>query len=345
MSTVVATEDSLLFWGSRPLLRSTISCPASGNHSNGSSKDSTVIEPGTKKRAGSTSGSSIVSPRPALIQREAKSTSSVPDDLAEGDDRTPPLLRWKSFNDANGTLIAEGSQYGQVLINQLESGDLKRQTSNMELPANVNEQRKVFLAAHALQFCTEDGVMLDTAAYNILKLKVEGIACYGCNLLVLAEGQVAITPTSTTDLLDDPGTETTILPNDITAGGTSRTPFVMGRRLARESVFRRIDNSRYTVCSFTYITSCITFDRRGMQSPVTDSSRGNTPIPAVGPEFTPSPTSQPDQDSGSPDDSKVRITQCCMLNFHIKRFDECFCKSTAVAVRCRHGCSESFRLL
>ena len=246
MSTVVATEDSLLFWGSRPLLRSTISCPASGNHSNDSSKDSTVIEPGTKKHAGSTSGSSIVSPRPALIQREAKSTSSVPDDLAEGDDGTPPLLRWKSINDANGTLIIEGSQYGQVLINQLE------QTSNMELPANVNEQRKVFLAAHALQFCTEDGVMLDTAAYNILKLKVEGIACYGCNLLVLAEGQVAITPTSTTNLLDDPGTETTILPNDITAGGTSRTPFVMGRRLARESVFRRIDNSRYTVCSFTH---------------------------------------------------------------------------------------------
>lgn len=61
-----------------------------------------------------------------------------------------------------------------------------------------------------------------------------------------------------------------------------------------------------------------------MQSPVRDSSRGNTPIPAVGPEFTPSPTSQPDQDSGLPDDSKVRITQCCMLNFHIKNLMNAF---------------------
>ena len=53
-----------------------------------------------------------------------------------------------------------------------------------------------------------------------------------------------------------------------------------------------------------------------MQSPVRDSSRGNTPIPAVGPEFLPPPTSRPDKDDWSPDDSKVRIIQWCMLDFH-----------------------------
>ena len=253
MSTVVATEDNLLFWGSRPLLRSTISCPTGGNHSNDNNKDSTTIEPGTKKRAGSTSGSSIASPRPALIQREAKSTSSVHDVLAEGDDGIPFLV----YNDANSMLITEGSQYGQVLINLLENGDLKRHTYNMESPANVNEQRKVFLTLQELQFCAENGVMLDTASFNIRKLKVEGIACYGCNLLVLAEGQVAVSPTSKTNILDDPGTETTITANDATAGGTSRTPFVMGRRLARESVFRRMDYSRYAML-FIYI-QCVVY--------------------------------------------------------------------------------------
>lgn len=207
-----------------------------------------MIEPGTKKRSSSTSGSSSVSPPVPLTHREAKSTSSVPDDGAQsdGDDgtATPFLLQCKSVNDTNRALITEGSQYGQLLINILESSDVKKQNSNIEPPANINDWKKVFLTSHEIQFCTENGVMLDVASSEVTKLKVEGIASYGSNLLVLAEGQVAITPTSTTNILDDPGTMTTTIAND-TMAGTSRTPFVMGRRLARQSVFRRKD-SRYT---------------------------------------------------------------------------------------------------
>ena len=250
MSTVVATEDNLLFWGSRPLLQSTISCPIGSNHSNNSSKNSSVIEPGTKKRSSSTSGSSIVSPTPASTPRNLKSSSSFPDNglasQSDGDDvaATPFLLHCKLDNDNNRELITKGSQYGQFLISKLESTDAKKQVTNTEAPTNANDWKKAFLSSHEIQFSTENGVMLDVVSSEVSKLKVEGIACYGCNLLVLAEGQVAITPSSTTNILSDPGTEITDIANDTVAGTSSRTPFVMGRRLARQSVFRRID-SRY----------------------------------------------------------------------------------------------------
>jgi len=246
MSTIVATEDSLLFWGSRPLLQSTISCPIS-NHSNNSSKNS-IIEPGTKKRSNSTNESSTISPWPVSSQRELKTSSSLPEDgLASqpkvDDDITVTsfLLQCKSVNDNNRSLISEGSQYGQFLTNILESIDAKKATPNMEMVTDVNDWKKVFLSSHEIQFCTENGVMLDTGASEIIKLKVEGIACYGCNLLVLTEGQVALTPTSTSNILAEPATEITAI-NDTMAAASSRTPFVMGRRLARQSVFRRIDS-------------------------------------------------------------------------------------------------------
>lgn len=246
MSTVVATEDKLLFWGSRPLLQSTISCPVGSNHSNNNSKDSSMIEPGTRKHSNSMSGSSSISPLPTLTQREVRSTSSFPDDgltlQCEGDNRmiTPFLLQRKSINDTNRALITEGNQYGQFLISLLESSDVKKHNSNVEAQSNFNDWKKVFLTSHEIQFCNENGVMLDVASSEITKLKVEGIACYGCNLLVLTEGQVANTPTSTTNILDDPGTD---IANGVTAGTSSRTPFVMGRRLARQSMFRK--DSRY----------------------------------------------------------------------------------------------------
>lgn len=249
MSTVVATEDSLLFWGSRPLLRSTISYPIS-NHSNYSSKDSSVIEPGTKKRSSSTSGSSVISHPPGSNRRELRTSSSVPEDglatQSDIDDEmvTPFLSQCKSANDTNRTMISDGSNYGHFLSGILESTDAKKHAPNVEAPTNVNDWKKVFLSSHEIQFCTENGVMLDVAFSEITKLKVEGIACYGCNLLVLTEGQVAIAPSSMTNILDDPNTETTIMINDTVAGTSSRTPFVMGRRLARQSVFRRKD-SRY----------------------------------------------------------------------------------------------------
>lgn len=247
MSTIVATEDSLLFWGSRPLLQSTISCPIS-NHNNNSSKNSSMIEPGTKKCSSSTNKSSIISPWPASSQRELKTSSSPEDSLAsqpnvDGDDNTvtPFLLQCKSVNDNNRSLITEGSQYGQFLINILESIDAKKVAPNMETLGDVNEWKKVFLSSHEIQFCTENGVMLDMGAFEIIKLKVEGITCYGCNLLVLTEGQVALTPTTTSNILADPGTEIMAI-KDTTVGASSRTPFVMGRRLARQSVFRRMDS-------------------------------------------------------------------------------------------------------
>ena len=250
MSTVVATEDNLLFWGSRPLLQSTISCPISSNHSNNSSKDLSVVEPGTKKRSSSTSSSNIISPPPASTPRNLKSSSSFPDNglTSQSNDggATPFLLHCKSDNDANRALITEGSQYGQFLISLLESTDAKKQTTTTEISSNASDWKKVFLSSHEIQFSTENGVMLDVASSEITKLKVEGIACYGCNLLILAEGQVAISPSSTTNILADPGTDITNIANDTVAGTSSRTPFVMGRRLARQSVFRKID-SRYSI--------------------------------------------------------------------------------------------------
>ena len=250
MSTVVATENNLLFWGSRPLLQSSISCPIGSNHSNSSSKDSSVVEPGRKKRSSSTSGSSIASPIPASTPRNLRSSSSFPDNglasQSDGDNEaaTPFLLHCKLDNNANRALITEGSQYGQLLISLLESTDAKKQATNTETPSNANDWKKVFLSSHEIQFSTENGVMLDVVSSEVSKLKVEGIACYGCNLLVLAEGQVAVTSSSATNILTDPGTEITNIINDTAAGTSSRTPFVMGRRLARQSVFRRID-SRY----------------------------------------------------------------------------------------------------
>lgn len=248
MSTVVATEDSLLFWGSRPMLQSSISCPIHSSHSNNSSKDSTVVDPDTKKRSSSTSSSSSVFPPLTLGHRELKTSSSVPDAglaaLSDGEDTTatPFLLQCKSANDTNRASITNGSQYGDFLVSILESSDTKRHAPNSDTSANINDWKKVFLSSHEIQFCTENGVMLDVASSEISKLKVEGIACYGSNLLVLAEGQVAVVPTSMTDILDDPDTETTTLANDTVTGASSRTPFVMGRRLARQSMFRRIDS-------------------------------------------------------------------------------------------------------
>ena len=234
---MVATEDSLLFWGSRPLLQSTISCPIS-NHSNHSSKNT---ELSTRKH----STNSSISPPPSSSRRELRNSSSVPDGVllspSDGDDGvvTPFLLQCKSVNDANRTMITDSSQYGQRLTNILEANDTKKHPSTMETSASINEWKKVLFSSHALQFCTVNGVALDPISSEITKLKVEGIACYGCNLLVLAEGQVAIAPTGTTNnILANPITETTV------AGTSSHTPFVMGRRLARESAFRRMD-SRY----------------------------------------------------------------------------------------------------
>ena len=132
------------------------------------------------------------------------------------------------------------------MISLLESTDAKKQTTNTETSSNASDWKKVFLSSHEIQFSTENGVMLDVASSEITKLKVEGITCYGCNLLILAEGQVAISPSSTTNILADPGTDITNIANDTVAGMSSRTPFVMGHRLARQSVFHKID-SRYSI--------------------------------------------------------------------------------------------------
>ena len=247
---MVATENNLLFWGSRPLLHSTISCLITGNHSNNSSKDSSMIEPDTKKRSSSTSGSSIVSSPPASTQRNLKSSLSFPDNSlapqSDSDDTatTPFLLQCKSINEANRTPISEGSQYGQLLSSVLESNDTKKHVANAEPTVSISDWKKVFLSSHKIEFCTKNGVMLDVASSEITKLKVEGIACYGCNLLVLTEGQVAASPTSMTSILDDPGTDITNIGNDTVTGISSRMTFEVGRRLARQSVFRRMD-SRY----------------------------------------------------------------------------------------------------
>ena len=47
-------------------------------------------------------------------------------------------------------------------------------------------------------------------------------------------------------------------------------------------------------------------DRRGLQSPVRGSSRGNTPDPAVHPKLSPPPSPPPDKDDESSEDSEVR---------------------------------------
>ena len=47
-----------------------------------------------------------------------------------------------------------------------------------------------------IDFCTENCEIVDIAALDSSNMKVEGIACYGCNLLVLMRRsrQVALTP-------------------------------------------------------------------------------------------------------------------------------------------------------
>ena len=209
-----------------------------------------MMEPERKKRSSSTSGSSLVSSPPASTQRSLKSSSSFPDNSlapqSDGDDTatTPFLLQCKSINETNRTPINEGSQYGQLLSSILESNDTKKHAANAEPSVSVSDWKKVFLSSHEIEFCTKNGVMLDVASSEITKLKVEGIACYGCNLLVLTEGQVAVSPTSMTSILDDPGTDITNIGNDIMTSTLSRTTFVMGRRLIRQSGLHRMD-SRY----------------------------------------------------------------------------------------------------
>ena len=74
------------------------------------------------------------------------------------------------------------------------------------------------------EFCTENGEIVDLAASGSTNVKVEGIVCYGCNLLVLAEGQVALTPGN--NITDDQNSL-----ENTAVGTSSRTLFVMGRHM------------------------------------------------------------------------------------------------------------------
>ena len=66
-------------------------------------------------------------------------------------------------------------------------------------------------------------------------MKVGGIACYGCNLLVLMEEQMALTPGN--NIIDDQNSlESTVVST------SSQTPFVMGCQLVTNFVLCRMDS-------------------------------------------------------------------------------------------------------
>jgi len=189
--------------------------------------------------------------RPSSSSRNLRNSTSLPDDSLVGDTlgTTPFLLKCRSENDRNRTLVSEGSQYGHCLVETLEASDAKKVAPNTEANTENNEWKRVYLTSQEIEFCNENGELVDLTASDSNKLKVEGIACYGCNLLVLAEGQVALTPSD--NIIDNQNSL------DNTAVGTSsRTPFVMGRRLARNSVLRRMD-SRSVVCVFCVLCLCV----------------------------------------------------------------------------------------
>ena len=179
---------------------------------------------------------------PSLSSRNLRNSTSLPDDSLAGDNlgTTPFLLKCRSENDSNRSLVSEGSQYGHCLVETLEASDAKKVAPNTDANIENSEWKKVYLTSQKIDFCTENGELVDLAASDSSNMKVEGIACYGCNLLVLAEGQVALTPSNI--IIDDQNSL------DNTAIGTSsRTPFVMGRRLARNSILRRMDSRSVSI--------------------------------------------------------------------------------------------------
>ena len=78
-------------------------------------------------------------------------------------------------------------------------------------------------------------------------MKVGGIACYGCNLLVLMEEQMALTPGN--NIIDDQNSlESTAVST------SSQTPFVMGCQLVTNFVLCRMDSrSVCIVCVRAYV--------------------------------------------------------------------------------------------
>ena len=180
--------------------------------------------------------------RPLTSSRNLRNSTSLPDDSLVGDSQgtTPFLLKCRTVNDSNRTLVNEGSRYGHCLVETLEDNDAKKMTPNIDANIEINDWKKVHLTPQEIEFCTETGEVLDLAASDSSKMKVEGITSYGSNLFVLTERQVALAPTN--NIIDD---QTGL---DNTAVGTSsRTPFVMGRRLARNSVLRRMDSRSLSV--------------------------------------------------------------------------------------------------
>ena len=251
MSTIVATEDNfLLFWGSRPLLQSSISNPTNVTDADPLDHPSATT---MRKRYSSVSHTN----RPSSSSRNLRNSTSLPDDNLVGDTlgTTPFLLKCRSTNDSNRTLVSEGSCYSHCLVESLEATDAKKAAPlaapNIDMNTENAEWKKVYLTPQEIEFCTENGEIVGLAASDSSNMKVEGIACYGCNLLVLAEGQVALTPGN--NIIDDQNSL-----ENTAVGTSSRTPFVMGRRIARNSILRRMDSrSVGVVCVCVCACVCV----------------------------------------------------------------------------------------
>ncbi|XP_065886059.1 serine/threonine-protein kinase Nek8-like, partial [Dysidea avara] len=164
VSTIVATEDNfLLFWGSRPLLQSSISNPTNVTDADPLDHPSATT---MRKRYSSVSHTN----RPSSSSRNLRNSTSLPDDNLVGDTlgTTPFLLKCRSTNDSNRTLVSEGSCYSHCLVESLEATDAKKAAPlaapNIDMNTENAEWKKVYLTPQEIEFCTENGEIVGLAA-------------------------------------------------------------------------------------------------------------------------------------------------------------------------------------